>query len=128
MTIPPLSELSLGHRIALTFIVVLIILFALALFGFLTGGWDRADAQYRVQSVMPGLPTTKWDSRMFALDRDAADEAYKDQMKHLFGVALKGSDPQSFDRAIVGARNTRKAYLMVMEAIDKRERESEEAK
>ena len=123
----PLEDYSLGERIIATAIICIIILLILAFIGWISGGWE-AQGQYRIQSAMPGLPTSKWDSRMFALDRDAADEAYKDQMKHLFGVALKGSDPQSFDRAIVGARNTRKAYLMVMEAIDKRERESEEAK
>ena|SRR5215475_5246244 len=124
----PLEEQTLVRRILTTVIIIIIVLLALALIGWISGGWEDAHAQYRVQSVMPGLPTTKWDSRMFALDRDAADEAYRDQMKHLFGIAIKGNDPASFDRAIVGARNLRKAYIAVMEAIDKRERESEEAK
>jgi hypothetical protein len=35
-----LRELSIGHRIALTFMIVLMILFLLALIGFLTGGWE----------------------------------------------------------------------------------------
>lgn len=123
-----LEDFRLGQRIMLTVAIVIIILLLLAAFGYLTGRWDQADAQYRVQSAMPGLPTTKWDSRMFALDRDAADQAYTEQIKHLILTAIKAGDSQAFDRAIVGARNTRKSYIAVMEAIDKREREAEEKK
>ena len=123
----PLEDMSLGERIIATAIICIIILLILAFIGWVSGGWE-AQGQYRVQSAMPGLPTSKWDSRMFALDRDAADEAYRDQVKHLFLVALKGNDPQAFERATIGARNVRKAYIAVMEAIDKREREAEQAK
>ena len=38
--IKPLNELTIPQRIILTMIVVLIILFALAAFGYYTGGWD----------------------------------------------------------------------------------------
>jgi len=126
--IPNLGELTVGQRFLLMLAIVLGILFAIAAFGYFTGGWDEAQGQYRVQSAMPGLPTTKWDSRMFALDRDAIDAAYVERMKHLFATALSAGDAQAFDRAIVGARNVRKAYIGVMEAIDKREREAEQAK
>lgn len=40
---PRLKDLSIGHRIALTVIIVLVIVFALALYGYLTGGWDVTD-------------------------------------------------------------------------------------
>jgi len=40
MPIPRLENLSIGHRIAITMGIVLILLFALALYGFLTGAWD----------------------------------------------------------------------------------------
>ena len=123
----PLEDYSLGERIIATAIICIIILLILAFIGWISGGWE-AQGQYRIQSAMPGLPTSKWDSRMFALDRDAVDEAYKDQLKHLFSIWLKSGDAQAPERAIVGARNLRRAYIGVMEGIDKRERDAEQAK
>lgn len=35
-----LQDMSLGNRIALTFVIVLIILLALAFIGWSTGGWE----------------------------------------------------------------------------------------
>ena len=65
---------------------------------------------------------------MFALDRDAADEAYKEKMKQLFDVWLRSGDIQAPDRAIVGAINARRAYRRVMEGIERRETESLKAR
>jgi len=66
---------------------------------------------------------------MFALDRDAADGAYVEHLKKLILIALSHpEDVKSFERAVVGARNTRKAYIAVMDGIDRREREAEEKK
>jgi hypothetical protein len=39
-----LEDISIGHRIAITVIIVLAILFALALYGYLTGGWEATNA------------------------------------------------------------------------------------
>ena len=126
--IRPLEQQTVGHRIATTFIIVVVVILLIALIGWLSGGWE-AQGQYRVQSVMPGLPTTKWDSRMFALDREAADAAYTEHVKKLILVALSHpEDTASFQRGTIGARNTRKAYIAIMEAIEKREREAEQAK
>jgi hypothetical protein len=87
-------------------------------------GYDRwqAEAEYYVQSAIPGQPS-KWDDHLFALDREALQEAYRDQLRHLFSVAMKSPDAQSFGRAKVGAENARKAYIAVMEAIEAREKE-----
>lgn len=38
-----LEHVPLGKRIMLTFIIVVIILFALAAFGYYSGGWDKAE-------------------------------------------------------------------------------------
>src|SRR5215471_12151105 len=120
-----LEDLTFPRRILLTIIVVLMILFALAAFGYFTGGWE-AQGQYRIQSAIPGEPASTWDTRMFALDRDALDEAYKDYLKKLFTTMLNAGDVQASDRAVVGAKNMRRVYIKVMEAIDMREKASQE--
>ena len=42
--IPNPADLSLGERIVLTVVIVLVILFAFALMGWITGRWDEAPA------------------------------------------------------------------------------------
>jgi hypothetical protein len=107
----PLEEMSFGHRVALTVVICLIILFALALFGYLTGGWD-------VQAQ--NITSSKWDHRMVELDKQAVDQAYILQMSHVFSIWLKDgvADPS---RARVGFANARKGYDAAMTAIEKRE-------
>ena len=39
-----LHDMSTGERIALTVVIVLVILFALAFIGWISGGWDEAPA------------------------------------------------------------------------------------
>src|SRR5262249_46131643 len=110
-----LEDMSLGHRIALTFVIVLIILFALAAYGFFSGAWDQAEGapQPKLQSAIKDQPATTYDARIFALDRDALDEAYKDYIKNLFVVWMKSGDAPAPERAVVGANNARRAYLRV---------------
>jgi hypothetical protein len=61
-----------------------------------------------------------FDERMVTLDRLALDEAYRNQLTHLFETWLKDSHGQP-DRAIKGARQARRAYIAVMQEIIKRE-------
>jgi hypothetical protein len=108
-----LEDLSIGHRIAITVIIVLAILFALALYGYLTGGWE-AEAQT--------LPPSKFDKRIAELDREAIDEAYKEKIMALFNTWL--SDPsEQPSRAVKGAQNARRAYIGAMQAIERKEAE-----
>jgi hypothetical protein len=108
-----LEDLSIGHRIAISVIIVLAILFALALFGYLTGGWE-AEAQV--------VPPSKFDKRIAELDREAIDEAYKEKIIALFNTWL--SDPsEQPSRAVKGAQNARRAYIGAMQAIERREAE-----
>jgi hypothetical protein len=108
-----LEDLSIGHRIAITVIVMLAILFALALYGYLTGGWE-AEAQ--------PLPPSKYDKRIAELDREAIDEAYKEKIIALFNTWL--SDPsEQPSRAVKGAQNARRAYIGAMQAIERKEAE-----
>ena len=108
-----LEDLPIGKRIVITVIILLVILFALALFGYLTGGWE-AEAQ--------AIPPSKYDKRIAELDREAIDEAYRDKIIALFGTWL--SDPsEQPSRAVKGAQNARRAYIGAMQAIEKKEAE-----
>src|SRR5215469_4116714 len=106
MNIPRFSDMNIGQRTALTFIIVLIILFALALYGYLTGAWDKADAQ----TPYLNLPSSKWDDRLAELDKQALDEAYKSRIHHLFEVWMKDETGQP-SRASVGLQQARRAYI-----------------
>jgi len=108
-----LEDMSLGHRVAITVVIVLAILFALALYGYLTGGWE-AEAQV--------VPPSKYDKRISELDREAIDEAYKEKIIALFNTWL--SDPsEQPSRAVKGAQNARRAYIGAMQAIERKEAE-----
>jgi len=65
---------------------------------------------------------SKHDEHLFALDREAADNAYRNQIEHLFEIWLKDDVGQP-GRAAVGARKARKAYIDVINAIEKREKD-----
>jgi hypothetical protein len=109
-----LEDLSIGHRIALTVIIVLVILFALALFGYLTGGWD-VEAQ-----GAPVVPS-KYDEQIDELERQALGEAFKKHVGQLYSVWVTDNyQPRFPPKAIVGMRNARDAYIRGMEAIDRR--------
>jgi hypothetical protein len=112
-----LHEMTIAQRITLTVVIVLVILFALALFGFLTGRWSEADAQ-----VVAEPPTSQWDGDILKLDREALDEAYRDQLSRLFSVWMKDESGQP-RRVINGARQARHAYIEVRRAIEAREHE-----
>jgi len=113
-----LENISVGNRIAITFIVVLATLFALALIGYLTGRWE---AEAQPQRVLPIVPVSKYEKRLIELDREAAGKAYREQIVHLFQTWMKDERDQPL-RAAVGARQARSAYERVMNAIEERER------
>jgi hypothetical protein len=107
-----MPDSPLGQRIALTFVIVLAILLALALFGYLTGGWDdSAQSQEIAQS--------KWDARLLELDRGALDDAYHSQLQHLFAVWMK-DETQQPARFASGLRQARRAYVEAMQRIEQR--------
>jgi hypothetical protein len=110
-----LEDMSIGHRVALTVVIVLIILFALALCGYLTGGWDNADA----------APTeaSPYDTRLAELDREAIEAAYGEHIRKLYSVWMADpGNPESARRVGNGARNGRRAYIDAMIAVDQRTR------
>lgn len=68
---------------------------------------------------VPPLHPSKYDERLDALDREAVEAAYRQQVGHLFGVWMKDKAGQP-TRALVGQRNARKAYIDIMQQIENR--------
>jgi hypothetical protein len=68
---------------------------------------------------------TPWDAQMVALDQEALDEAYRSQLEHLFAIWMK-DDAHQPQRAITGAQQARRAYILVMREIEKRKKALEE--
>src|SRR5215471_1858139 len=99
--------MSLGHRIAITFCIVLGLLFALALYGFLTGAWTEAQGKERkapppetvIAALEPPLDP-KHERKLLDLDRGAIEQAYYDQIRHVFEIWMKDDTDQP-RRAIV---------------------------
>jgi hypothetical protein len=112
-----LEDMSLGHRVALTLVIVLIILFALAAFGYFGGRWDQAEgapAHELYEGIQP-------DEKLLSMDRRALDEAYHQQLLHLWNIWLKqqAGDPTAFTN---GLRIARRAYGQAAQELDKREK------
>lgn len=114
-----LSELTLPQRIIFTFLIVLIILFALAAFGYFGGRWEEADAAPQ-PDLYQGIPMNE---KLLELDKQALDRAYEQQILKLWGVWLTegAKDSAHFKN---GLHNARRAYGMASQAIAKREQES----
>lgn len=107
-----LERMTFGERFVLTLVIVLVLLFALALVGYLTGGWEaQAESE---------PPPSKYDERLIALDREAVEGAYKAHIQNLYQVWMKAGDEHAAQRAATGARKGRKAFIDAMTAIDHR--------
>jgi hypothetical protein len=100
-----LHELSLGERVVLTLIIVLVLLFGLALFGYLSGGWDVADAKVQVTCMDPTEREKIRDIMLKAIDR-----GLEDQIAHLFETWMKDPSDQP-QRAQVGSNNAVNAHV-----------------
>lgn len=111
--------MKLGHRIALTFAIVLAILLAMALFGFMGGRWEEAPGQALTEVDLYG--DQPLDATLLRLDRRALDEAYHAQLLKLWGVWLAdgAKHPDNFQRGIA---NARRAYGLALQAITTREK------
>jgi hypothetical protein len=124
-----LEDISIGNRIAITIVIVLAILFALAFIGWISGGWEKADAEEAILDpraqfeIYQGVPL---DRRFLELDRKALDEAYNGHVLLLFSVWLKSGDAEGAKRFANGMRIGREAYATAVREILKREQASEE--
>jgi len=111
-----------SHKIIVTFIIVVIIILLLALAGWISGGWNTGPEGYGLMSAEEPLTASKYDTRIIELDREAADNAYREHIERLFAVWMRDDTGQPA-RAAAGAHHGRKAYIDVQKAIDKREKE-----
>ena len=102
--------------------IAIAILLGVALGGYLTGGWNVGPEEYSVASAEEPLIYSKHTERLLQLDREAVDNAYRDQIMHLFEIWMKDDTGQPA-RAIVGVRKASKAYKDIMNELDRREQE-----
>src|SRR6516165_8360602 len=120
-------------KVILAAVIVLVILFAVALYGFLTGRWedgnDESSLDFRLasgesrpvqlsQNVYEGIPP---DSHLLALDRAALEEAYRMRLIRLFDVWLSSNQAQDATNFINGLKIARRGYSLATAALSKRE-------
>lgn len=118
MKFKPLEAMTFAQRFMLTVVIVLVILFALALFGYLTGRWDEAGAQ----PIPQALPPSEHDARLVALDKEAIEAAYRAHVQLMYSGWMKDDAGQPY-RALTGTRQAQRAYIRSMDAIKRREEE-----
>ena len=138
--------MTIGQRIALTVVIVLVILFALAAYGFFSGAWQDqskvsrfelaseqeivlltfgqsvALAQGQPMDVYAGIPP---DTKLLALDKAALEAAYTARLIRLFDVWLSSTQGQDATAFQNGLRITRRGYILAAEALARRENEIE---
>jgi hypothetical protein len=108
--------MSIGHRIAITVIVVLVILLALAAYGYFTGRWEDDDNNAHIFGLASAQtrPELCMDSdtreRVRKIMLEALDEGLKEKIKDLFDVWLRDSTGQPA-RAVKGMDNALHAYV-----------------
>jgi hypothetical protein len=106
-----LEELSLGKRIVVTLIIVVVIILILLV----------VDMFARPVESQP-VAISKYDGRIIALEKEALDEAYRNRVRHLFEVWTRDDQGQPA-RALLGIQHARRAYILAMIALERRERE-----
>ena len=115
--IPNLGELTIPQRIVLTAVIVIVILFALAAFGYFGGRWDQADAQTRPPIRGPACVTDEGSrERLRAMMFEGVDDAFKTQIGHLYLTMIKDVQDQP-QRAAVGVNNAIGAFTIARIAI-----------
>jgi hypothetical protein len=110
-----LENMSIGQRIAVMVVIVLLALVLLALWGLAFG----EEKQPQPTALYGDIP---FDATLLRLDRRALEEAYHNQLVNLWTVWLKGQagDPTYM---INGLRIARRAYGQAAGQIAKREQQ-----
>ena len=127
--IPTLGDLSIGQRIVLTIIIVLVILFAFALMGWMASGWDgevyglSSESSRKVQlTPPPDIVAVCGDDQLREHVRelmlDGLDEALKDRIHHLFDVWMRDDQGQP-GRASRGVHQSISAYIRARDGLEK---------
>ena len=110
--IPRLEDLSIGSRIVLTIVVVVVAILLLAAVGLFTGRWEAEGQEI----------TSKYDAHLIELDKQALEDAYRDQLKLLFSVWLKDGAGADATRVTNGLRIARRAYVQAADQLERREK------
>ena len=108
------------QQFLLTIIIVLMILFAFAAYGYFTGAWKPgAEAAAKVY-VIP----ERFQKELIGLDKTALDQAYINHVNHLFStwVSQVPHLGHEQDRITTGLANVHQAWVIAMEGIEKREK------
>jgi len=110
--------MTIGQRFLLTIIIVLVILFAMAAFGYFTGGWE---GDYAHSAAARYVVPERFQADVAALERQAADQAYVEHIVGLYNtwvsqVANLGHDSERIDK---GLDNNRKAYIIARERMER---------
>ena len=107
--------MTIGQRIALTFVIVLVILFALAFIGWIGGGWDQAPAapsrEIALCSDESGI-----NNQVNEIAFRALDKSLEQQISNLFIVWMKDDTGQPA-RAVVGVKQAVFAYIHARQGI-----------
>jgi hypothetical protein len=108
----PLQELSLLQRIALAVGILVFVILVLMFISWLT----NADAQSN-DNLYGDIA---FDPKLVMLDKQALNEAYEEQIKHLFSIWVKGQAKGTAE-ITNGIRIARRAYGIANNQIEKRE-------
>jgi hypothetical protein len=115
----PLQELNLLQRIALATAITAFAVLVLIFVSWLAN--EKADAQQQTPpDLYEGIPI---DAKLLHLDKLALDEAYDDQVRHLFRIWLRGG-VVSNKEITTGLKNARQAYNIAASQISKREQQA----
>jgi hypothetical protein len=119
------ANLSFAQRFALTLVIVLAIIFALALFGYLTGNWNEDDAarpgyglaSAETRAIEPCMDVETRE-KVRELMMEAIAEAFKEHIHRMYGVWMKDEQGQP-ERAARGAQQGIRAYMGSRAAVMK---------
>jgi hypothetical protein len=81
----------------------------------------------QAQDQLQPLSLSKYEKRLLEIDRAAIDQAYHEQILHLFQTWMKDESGQPH-RAGTGAKQARSAYERSMDAIEERQRRLDQEK
>lgn len=101
------EPLSFAARFALTIVIVLIILFALAAFGYFGGRWD--DGAAAAPAPAPCISQADQE-KILRMSIAAVDQAFQNHVNHLFSNWVLDAAEQP-SRAQRGMQNGIKAWL-----------------
>ena len=107
----PLEAMSFAQRFLLTIVIVLIVMFALAITGYLSGRWEaQAKVAYDCTDA-----TERERIRELALK--GIDDGLQQAMRHLFDVWQKDPNTEQPKRAQVGTTNAVNAHIRARKLI-----------